>query len=208
MAWATPGWWWRRRRRTTAAALLRGRAARVSSRAAPPGASKRGRVVGWWCGACPRARAAFIAMERHRGDRMVWGVRWWRGHAACGTGTSWAATCGLGRHGAVPGGCKGGVGMLLAVGAGSGAFWSARGGHGIGMPAGCSTACRAAVQRRLRAGGRGLEQGARVGEHLGSKGQLQDVVVQRLAAGLVKCPWWSPCPWHSCLALGFRAWRC
>ena len=29
--------------------------------------------------------------------------------------------------------------------------------------------------------GRGQEQGARVGEHLGSKGQLQDVVVQWLA---------------------------
>ena len=118
-----------------------------------------------------------------------------------------AAACGLGRHGAVSGGCKGWCGVRAG-----GRAARAR----AGRPGWLAVMCACNVFDRVSAGsspatagrGRVQELRGRLGVLLGSKGKLQDVVVQWLAAGLVKCPWWWPCPWHGCLGLGFRAWGC
>ena len=207
MTWATPGWRWRRRRRTTAAALLRGRAARVSSRAAPPVASKRGRVVWWWCGACSRPRVAFIAVERHGGKRMVRGVRWWRGQSSCGTGTSWAATCGRETARSRVWRVQGVVWRARWRSGGSGSRWSA----GVAL-------VRARMQGVRRLVGRQCNGACGQGEGPGAKGSTWGASREQGAAPghagrWVWCwfgewPGWWPCPWRGCLGLGFRAWGC
>ena len=78
-----------------------------------------------------------------------------------------------------------------------------RGGCGMVMPAGCSTAGRPAVHRHLRAGEGALEQGDRAGVPQGDWWQLQDMLVDGLGAGFAKWLGWWPCPWHGRLGLGF-----
>ena len=89
-----------------------------------------------------------------------------------------------------------GEGGTGAVPAGGGVAWACRGRSGASWAGVCRPGWlrhghARKVLDRVPAGRappiagkvRGLEQGARVGEHLGSKGQLQDVVVGCFAAG-------------------------
>ena len=120
-------------------------------------------------------------------------------------GCAGAASCGLGRHGDVSGGARGGVACVLAIGAGSGAYVSAR----VASVWACPPGARPVVGRHGSGkcghcegpGTMGLTWGVSGGHwlpprHAGSG----------FGCWFVKCPWWWPCSWHGCLGLGFRVW--
>ena len=153
-----------------------------------------------WCKGEPEG--AFYRRERHGGHGMVRGVRWWRGHAACGTGTCREATYGprermqrvggVVAHVVVVGDGLGGrvlVGVVVAWACLPGAR-PVVGWHGSGKCGQCEGS-----------GVMGLTWGASGGHwlpprHAGSG----------FWCWFVKCPWWWPCSWHGCLGLGFRVW--
>ena len=114
------------------------------------------------------------------------GVRGWGGGSGMARGHGHGLgrhRAGRGRHGDVPGGARGGVG----------ACWGGRAAReGAGWPGWlrCNGARQvldsvSAGSAPLNAGrGRGQELRGRVGEHLGSKGKLQDVLARGFGVGL------------------------
>ena len=128
----------------------------------------------------------------------------WPCHAAGSTGTRGGGDV---RDGDGTGTCLGVQGIVWACFWRSGSCWS-----GVCRPGRLRCGHARKVLDRVLAGrapanagrGRGQEQGARVGEHLGIKGQLQDLVVQWLAAGLDKMGMVGAYHAMAAFVLGFR----
>ena len=114
------------------------------------GVGEEQRWIGWpiasiWVEVeCQRLReikgVAFIGGAWSRASRAAWTSRGWHGRRAASDV----------RAGEDTGACQGVQGWRGHAAGGRGRVgraWSARGGHGIGMPAGCSTAGRPAEHR-------------------------------------------------------------
>ena len=74
-----------------------------------------------------------------------------------------------------------------------------RGGFGVCMHAGCSTAGLAGRAPAIAARGGGPGARGWHGEVQGDKSYVQDMVALRFAAGWDKVAWWMACPWHGSL---------